>query len=196
MWATIKHFLPSLLFVAALAFGGWILLNKKVVENPTNDGSFGADFFTVNATNLIGAASTTPLGLSGNLTPNPGRVYVSKGCDKVIIAGSYLPREANAYAIILVEGSVDNGAVYFPLSARVAGTVEVDVYADGGTGMGAATSGIPFIFPGDKTTTAGQGVTSTIIELEDVAFTHLRVSAREQFTASTGTLWMQAACAR
>lgn len=182
--------------LVVLGVGVWAFWKSPDTPKP-----FGStDTFSVSATNLIGAASTTPMGLSANLqgsgSSTMGNVYPSKGCDKVVMAGAYLPRENNAYAVVLVEGSMDNTATWFPLSARIAGATEIDVYADGGTGMGVATSGIPFVFPGDKTTTAGRGVTSTIVELEQVPYTHLRVSAKEVYTSATGTLWMQAGCAR
>lgn len=206
MWAAIKHFAIPVALFAALLIGIKFLpvsVSKKVAVPVAITGSIegdieaGADFFHVSTTDLFGTSST-PFGLSGNLTrpASTNGILVVKGCDKVVLNAAYLPRASNEFLIVLAEASMDEGKVYFPLSSKVAGTAEVDVYADGGTGMGAATSGIPFIFPGDKTTTAGTGVTSTLVELEQVPYTHMRFSARESPGVTTGTVWIQAACAR
>lgn len=138
--------------------------------------------------NLFGAQNAR-FGLTGNLSAR--RTFVVKGMDKVILNAVYQPGENNAYAVVLIECSIDDGQIYFPLASRVVGTTEVDVFADGGTGMGSATSGIPHVFPGDKTSTIGQAVTSTLAEFENTACTHYGISVKDVYSSTSGTIYIQ-----
>ncbi len=141
----------------------------------------------VRARDLIGTQATKAT-IAGTSFTTPV-IFPTKGYDKLVLAGTYVPGTLNDYATILVEASIDDGSTYFPLSTSATAATEVDVYGDSGTNM-STSSGIPFIFPGDKTTTSGTAVTSTIVELTDVAYTHIRVSVKNAVTTSTSYLWL------
>lgn len=177
------------LVVAILVIAGMIHAILNMFKS--SDSSFGSGGRQqVAATNLLGTLASK-MGLATSTVPFPGAIYPTVGYDKVFFSGTYTPTTNNAFARVIFECSIDNGVTYFPLPARSAGTAEVDVFSDSGTGQ-SATSGIPFIIPGDKTSTANTAVTTTIAEFENTACTHYRVSAGETTTGSSGTIFIQA----
>lgn len=91
----------------------------------------------------------------------------------------------NQYAMVLIEGSNDDGATFFPLSAKVVGTQEVDVYALDFNGA----AGIPVVFPGTKTSATGTTYFGST-DFNLVADT-IRISAKQNYdTTASGTLYI------
>lgn len=184
----------ALTLAFAVLLGGAVVAFTAGVFSPLTRGlpsPLGSgDQFHVDALDMFGTSST-PVRLSGSMVTSS--VYRTAGCDKFLVAGAYTPATNNAYLEILVEGSVDDGRLFFPLSTTAVGSVETLVYADSGTGMN-ASSGIPFIIPGDKSSVAGRNVTSTFIELSNLAFNQVRITPFESVTTTNGTAWLRGAC--
>ncbi len=91
----------------------------------------------------------------------------------------YTPSSTNNYAHILVEGSNDEGTTWFPMSTKVIGTTEIDMFVEDGSG----NVGIPIIIPGDKTSVATTQY-SGMIDFDIVA-EQVRISAKENSAASS-----------
>ncbi len=138
---------------------------------------------------VIGVAAT-PVTLTASFADNRD-VMVTKYLPNVHLDVKYTPNAAstNAYVQILVEASNDEGTTWFPLSVKVTGTTEVDVFADSATGMGTA-SGVSFVIPGDKTSTGGTAVSASF-DLTVVA-EQLRISAKESVGSNFGTVYVRA----
>lgn len=174
--------------VLAIALGvGVASFVLPMVRPQTN--TFGASRYFVPATNIFGTQAAK-VRLDGSFTTTT--CFTTADLNTISVSGAYTPSSTNAYLLLHVSGSIDGGRTYFPLPTRVAGTNEIDVFADGGTGM-SATSGIPYVIPGDKTSVALTTVTSTFIELENSSYTNLCITPIESVSSNNGTLWMQRA---
>lgn len=172
---------------------------EALVENLT---SVGAARYIIGPRNVFGTPANK-VRLTGRFATSSCFNVVDM--DKLVVAGTYTPGTANAYVSLWVSATTvkeptPSSSIYFPLPARVAGTTEIDVYADGGTGgggaitsssTGAGQSGLPWIFPGDKTSTVGVSVTSTVIELDTFSYTGVCIEPVESVTTGNGTLWLE-----
>lgn len=137
--------------------------------------------------NVIGTAAAAAT-LTAVYTGNRLADIHSKYMPNLHLDIQYTPAEGqtNRYAYILVEASNDEGATYFPVAVKSAGTTEVDVFVEDTDG----NAGEPLIIPGDKTST-GAVVYSGSVEMTVVA-DRLRISAKESGSANFGTIYVRA----
>jgi len=109
------------------------------------------------------------------------------------LKGTYTPAENNSTLYMLIETSDDPiDAVasqithWNALDTSVAGTNEVDLFADTGTSM-STRAGIPVIIPGDKTSAAATAIAWRYQFPEEVAANWVRVSFKEVTAGAFGT---------
>ena len=88
---------------------------------------------------------------------------------------------ANRYALILVEGSNDGGVNYFPVSSKVIGTDEIDLYSS--STLNVTEQGLPIIVPGNKITFGSSTYQSTYDA--DIVADFIKLSVKE-FGAGSG----------
>lgn len=137
---------------------------------------------------------TAPVTLTAAFSGNR-YVQLCEGFKRFRLEGAFVPGSGstNQQARILVETSGDYGtespANWYPITVDISGTTEIDVYADGGDGMGTA-SGIPIVIPGDKTSTAGTSVDFSTPN-KDLCSRWIRISARDSGSANFGTLFVR-----
>lgn len=107
------------------------------------------------------------------------------------IEGTYTPAATNSVLHVLVEFSNDpldtvTPTHWRPLDVQVAATTEIDLYADGGTGM-STRAGIPIIIPGDKTSSIAEVIDWDWSNSESLSVNWIRVSFKEVTTGEFGT---------
>lgn len=132
--------------------------------------------------NAIGVPST-PVALTAAYTGNTKTMH-SRYLPNIQINFSYTPKagQTDRLAYILVEVSNDNGVTFRPYALVSATSDSVNVYVEGEV----STAGIPFVIPGDRTSTGGAAHTG-IINLTAIG-DFVKVSAREDGSADFGTL--------
>lgn len=129
------------------------------------------------------AAALAPITLTANYSDNQW-VGLVKYLPNLHLDLQYISAGNGNYVEILIEYSNDEGVTYFAQSVQVPGTTEIDQYNKDGSGA----SGIPIVFPGDKTSANGTTYKG-VVELTSVA-DHVRISAREHKVAGAfGTLY-------
>ena len=114
------------------------------------------------------------------------KVIVGDFLENIHLDVNFTATSTNVYALILLEGSNDGGTTYFPIGTKSVGTDEILMYVEDADG----NSGIPIIIPGDKTSTAGTGLSGGI-DFYMVA-DHVRVSAKSSSSTSPGTIYVRA----
>lgn len=130
-----------------------------------------------------------PATLTAAFSGNQGGHLLAAHFRHLHIGGKFTPGTNNEVVYLLVEVSQDPIYGSAPtnweqLTVQVAATTEVDVFNDGGTGMSTA-SGIPLVFPGDKTSTSGTAV--PINYDMDINANWVRVAAKSSLGAGFGT---------
>lgn len=140
--------------------------------------------------NLFGTTPSTTTTLTAAFTGNSQAIF-TQGYTQMRVEGTYTPNALSTNAYAIFEGatsedeSVDGPTNFYPLSLLNASATEIDVYADSGTDMGTG-GGIPFIVPGDKTSTGGTAIPFSFnVELNS-RYTRLRV--KESVGSNFGTL--------
>jgi hypothetical protein len=128
--------------------------------------------------------ATMTAAFSGN-TSNP---FLARYLKNLHLDFGYTPGTINSFLEIIVEGSNDDlGATptyWYPMGARSAATTEIDAFGDSGTDMG-TVSGLPIIFPGDKTDTAGVKLTG--FQDFNIVANWVRIKVQEKL--STGSTY-------
>lgn len=95
--------------------------------------------------------------------------------------------QTDAFLILELDISNDDGITFFPLSSQVVSTSNIAIYVDGNPYL---TTGIPIILPGDQTSIGG---TSYLGGLDITAVaSHIRIRARESVSSDFGTLYVRA----
>lgn len=137
--------------------------------------------------NAIGTAAS-PATLTASFSDN-AKVLKADGFGNMHLDIQYTPNAAstNAYLMLLVEYSNDEGTTFYSKTNVVYGTAETDVYVDGLN----SAAGIPFVIPGDKTSTGG--VTLKASYDFGILADHVKISVREFGQTAFGTCHVRAA---
>ena len=171
--------------ILALVISVLVAVFSKVGEQTFGGGLVSVDRFGVDA---IGSAA------SGTILT---QVYVSStrvkvlGLDKVVVAGSYLPRSFAPKLFLVVERSVDNGQTYYPYTVTSEGISTVGVNVNGFT---TSSLGIPFQIPAINSTASSTSGTPMLFSFQlDYPFTadYMRVAVKEQTTSTGGLVNVQ-----
>ena len=133
--------------------------------------------------NAIGTPSA-PATLTAAYTGNAYE-QISKYMPNMTINYVYTPKalETDRLCYLLVEISNDGGTTWLPWNNTTNSTTSTKIYPEGDV----STDGIPFVIPGDGTSTGGTALSGTFnIEVRGEM---IRISARESGGADFGTLF-------
>jgi len=123
----------------------------------------------------VGTAST-PATLTAAYTGNT-KTFLTKYMPNIHLDFKYTPAVDNAYALVKIEVSNDDGVTFFPLVSISPATGQVDTYVT------------PVKFPSSATT--GAAVYSGYFDTTSVA-THVKVSVLETTGGAFGTFYCRA----
>lgn len=135
-----------------------------------------------------------PVTLTATFAGNVGKSLLALYMKKVGFNVTYVPAVTGSYCQLLLEYSQEDPNTvtptkWKPLTTAIPGTVEVDIYAQGGTNMG-TNSGTPINIPTPNTSTAAQTVVTHIMPDTDLNATFIRVRAQEKTSGAFGTLYV------
>lgn len=135
--------------------------------------------------NAIGTPSA-PATLTAAYTGNVYRLGAI-GFRSAFFKVRYTPAalQTNRYLYMLLEGS-DDGVNYDPIAIKVVSTDQIDILPEDLDG----NIGIPYLFPGDLTSTGGVTYKG-MFQSDPFSFKYLKLSFKESDVANFGTVSVQ-----
>lgn len=132
-------------------------------------------------------SATTPVTLTaayaGNRQSHPCKYLTNLHLD---VKYTPMAAQVDRYLYILVEVSNDDGVTWFPATTIASTTTESDVFDEDTDG----NIGIPFILPGDKTSTGGT-IYPGFLDVVPLIGSHVRISAKESGAGNNGTVYIR-----